>query len=457
MLGTVHIHTRRTALTQGGMGETAVGDKQYTEADLRYAGEIRNGSWRLSLLGREDERHGVESEHASDVQLSFRSDFNPTLQDEVMLQLGISKGSWKGTNVGWLLSEDQDTDYLSGYANLQWKPVLAEGQEWRMQIHHTFNQNEEILVDPPNGDYRTTGSGIRLNCLDVAAPNLRTRLSGEYRLNRLYLPGLLGTEEYLTGDILSLSGSAEWNPSPEWVFHAGAMLEHHSDTNSVNFSPRLALNWLPYDGHAFRIGASRGVRALGMYANHEETNIPGCGQVFLRIEEVEPENINSCEIGYLFGKPELGLQLDARVCHNRSRDILDRLPVAGQSGVKSWTSSIDVDQPGLEYQLGWRPTVPRSTLSVLAAHPIAGVDVSLGYYRTSTMQWLGSDADNPESRYNRLALRLAKDWKTADGRLQASLVVQSLLGEEDESFSEYLYQDQYFKRRAYLSLKYEFR
>jgi iron complex outermembrane recepter protein len=482
MLGTVHIYTRHTALTQGGMGEVAVGDKQYKEANLRYGGETRDGSWRLSLLGREDERHGVEKDHASDVQLNFRGDFNPTLQDELMLQLGISKGSWKGTNVGWLLSEDQDTDYLSGYANLQWKRVASEGKEWSMQIHHTFNENEEILFDPPNGDYRTTGSGIQFNYLDVAAPSLRTRLSGEYRLNRVYLPGLLGTEEYITDNILSVSGSAEWNPSAEWVFHAAAMLEHHSDTGSANFSPRLAANWLPHAGHAFRIGASRGVTALGMYANNEDTVIPGYGQVFLSVEEVEPENIDSYEIGYLFSKPASGLHLDTRVFHNRIRDILDRVPIPGQPGVKTWTNSIAVDQLGLEYQLRWRPTqqgwlvlsqswvdtdadpdpngyyppsVPRSTLSVLAAHPIAGVDVSIGYYRTSEMRWLGSDADDPESKYNRLDLRLAKDWKTADGRVQVALVVQSLLGEEIESFNYYVGQE--FTRRGYVSLKYEFR
>jgi hypothetical protein len=91
---------------------------------------------------------------------------------------------------------------------------------------------------------------------------------------------------------------------------------------------------------------------------------------------------------------------------------------------------------------------------MLAGHSVAGLDVSLGYYHTGKFHWdAGGDF---ASKYNRLDLRLARDWKTGDGRIEAALVIQSLLGREFESFPEYLYQQQYFKRRGYLSLKYEF-
>jgi hypothetical protein len=52
-------------------------------------------------------------------------------------------------------------------------------------------------------------------------------------------------------------------------------------------------------------------------------------------------------------------------------------------------------------------------------------------------------------------LRLAKNWKTSEGRIETALVLQSLLGEERESFQNYV--GQLFARRGYLSLKYEFR
>ena len=157
------------------------------------------------------------------------------------------------------------------------------------------------------------------------------------------------------------------------------------------------------------------------------------------------------------------------------------LVVIRRAFVSSRLLSREVRQRGLEYQLRWRPTphgwlvlsqfwistasdketyyyprsVPRHTLSLLAAHPVAGIDVSLGYYHTGQFYW---DADGEyASKYNRLDLRLAKNWKTINGRIEATLVLQSLLGDEFESFGAYLYTQQYFKRRGYLSLKYTFR
>ena len=263
MLGTVHIFTRHSDMTLGGMGEVALGDKQFRETNLRYGAETSSGSWRLGLLGREDERHGLAQDHASDLQLSFRGDFQPTLKDDVMLQFGASKGLWQGTNVGQFLYDAQLTQYLSGFANLRWKRALREGREWSLQVHHTFNRNEENIplpapLDPLSGDYTTTGSGIQFTYLDQSGSRLRTRFSGEYRVNRVRLPALLGSEEYLKDDISRLSGAAEWSPSPKWVLHAGTMLERHSDTGGTYFSPRLALNWLSSGEHSFRLGYSQG-------------------------------------------------------------------------------------------------------------------------------------------------------------------------------------------------------
>jgi iron complex outermembrane receptor protein len=493
MLGTIHIFTRHSAATQGGMGEVAAGDKQYREANLRYGRETRNGSWRLGLLGREDERHGVAQDHATDVQLNFRGDFQPTLKDDVMLQLGASRGLWQGSNVGFVQNDEQHAYYLSGYANLQWKRVLGQYREWSLQMHHTFNQNQEAIplpapLDSMSGNYRTTGSGIQVNYLDMAVPDLRTSLVAEYRLNRVYLPALLADDAGVRDAIFRLSGAAEWSVTNEWVLHAGAMLEHHSDTASTYFSPRLAVNWLPSSEHAFRLGVSQGMSALGLYASNTDIKLTMNGliqdQLTLSVRNLDPERITSSELGYIFSKPGWGLNLDIRAFHNRIYDIVDTEYIAFPDLVDgrtlTYVNKPEVKQRGLEYQLRWRPaprswlvlsqswiattsdpgtdyypdSVPSRTLSLLATQSFAGIDVSLGYYRMSEMRWFVAGF---ESKYNRLDLRLAKDWKTRDGKVEAALVIQGLLGEEFESFADDLYQQQYFKRRGYLSLKYEFR
>ena len=47
--------------------------------------------------------------------------------------------------------------------------------------------------------------------------------------------------------------------------------------------------------------------------------------------------------------------------------------------------------------------------------------------------------------------------KTPRSKIETSLTLQSLLGDEYESYAPYLYTQQKFDRRGYVSLKYEFR
>lgn len=488
--GTVHIYTRHAATTQGGMGEIALGDKQFREVNLRVGAESAQGNWRLGLLGREDQRHGVAQDQASDVQLSFRGDYQPTHRDSLMVQAGLSNALWQGTNVAVRLSDDQHLRYRNHFAQVQWNRVLGEGWESSLQVHHTVHRNEEAMslpapLDPIDGNYRTLGSGVQLSVLDRSASALRTRFSGEYRLNKVYLDALPNGDRGVEDHIVRLSGALEWNPSPTWVVHAAAMLEHHDNPAGTYLSPRLALNWLPSDGHAFRLGISQGLSAVGSYASDSDikTTINGklFDQMFLGTGKLDPEKMTVSELGYLYNKPEWGLKLDARIFHNRFDDLagLEIIAVPDDlfDGVaRTYVNNQAVTQRGLEYQLMARPgrngwlvlsqswvstdsndayyprSAPRHTLSLLASRPFAGVDVSLGYYRISTMRWLQASSD---SRYNRLDLRLARSWRYSGGTLAAALVVQGLLGEEVESFR--FYDRQSFDRRGFLSLKYTFK
>lgn len=488
LFGTVHVYTRHSALTVGGMGEIAAGDEQYREVNLRYGKETSHGSWRLGLLGREDERHGVEQDHATDLQLSFRGDYLLTNQDDLMVQFGMSKSDWRGTNVGFVLSEDQETDFLSGYANLQWRRALGMGREWSLQLQHTFNQNEEdypvvFPFDPTDGDFRVSSSGIRVSYLDNNLDDFRYSLSAEYRRDSAQATHLIADGRQVRNHIFSLSGSLEWSISPEWVLHAAAMAEHYEDVYGTKLSPRLAINWLPARDHAFRLGVAHAVSGLGLYANNadikQSINEVPVIQIVKSTGELDTEKNNSIELGYLFSYPEQNLNLDLRVFRNR---LYDLITAERPDGFNTYVNRDSITQSGIEYQLKWQPkpggwlvlsqawvdadsdtndklasSVPQSTTSLLAAHPVAGLDASVGYYHVRELRWTGAQQD---SKYSRLDLRLARNWKTADGRVQGSLVVQSLFGREFESFDTDVmpgYGEQVFDTRGYVSLKYEFR
>ena len=496
MLGTIHIYTRHSATTVGGMGEIAAGDNRFKEVNMRYGLETNSGSWRLGLLGREDQRHDVSQDRASDVLFSFRGDLQPTRRDDVMLQFGASRGFGQGGHAGFVFTEDQHAYFLSGFANLRWTRVLGEGREWSLQLHHTFSQNDEDasfpppfdFVDPVTANFRVSGSGLQFTYLNKAASGLRTSFTGEYRLNRARAPGVLSDGQEVEDEIFRMAGAAEWNASADWTIHAGAMLERHSNPEDTHFSPRLALNWLVSPRHAFRLGASHGVSALGLHANHTDIKSTFNGVLFdqavLSTGDLKPEKINSTELGYLMNKPDWSLNLDVRVFHNRIYDIVGPIHVdyPDPNGLEIYANKGHVKQNGLEYQLRWRPSAqgwlvlsqswvatnddqgglyeqsaPHRTLSFLAAHPIGGINFSAGYYRVARMRWIAwLTPSESESKYNRLDLRMAKTWKTGTGRIETALVLQSLLGEEKESF-QYPRERQLFDRRGYLSLKYEFK
>jgi len=487
MMGTIHIYTRHSSATLGGMGEVAAGSRDYGEVNLRYGALTANGGWRLGFIAREDERHGLDHDHARDVQIGFRGDFRASARDDLMLEFGLSRGRWQGTNIGNLVYDDQHAQYLTGHVNTLWKHVLPEGREWLLQFNHTFSQNQEAIplpafLDPLSGDYRTSGTAIELSYLDSASATLKSSLSGEYRVNRARLP-MQRSNDYDYDHILSLSGALEWNPSSEWVVHFGAMLERHSDTRVTSLSPRVVVNWLPSDAHAFRMGVAHGETATSIYVNNIDVRLTVGGvtldRIFLSSVDLEPEKINSVELGYHFTQPEWGVNLDARVFHNHLYNVVDvERRSVGVDSYNTYVNHPSIEVWGLEYQLKWRfahkgwlwlsqswlsshssddvnyeRSVPGYTLSLLASHPLGGLDAKIGYYYTEPMRWYAGRYD---SKYNRLDVRLAKNWKTAGGKWQAALTLQSLNDVEDESFSEYLYKHQKYQRRGYVSLKYEF-
>jgi iron complex outermembrane recepter protein len=493
MIGTIHIYTRHSATTGGEMAELVAGDHLTRELDVRHGAIGEGGSWRLSAVGREDERHAVAHDRAEDRMLSYRGDFRATVQDSLMLELGMARGRWQGTNVGQLAYDDQHAVYQNAYGNLLWTHSIGEGREWSLQVDHTYDQNREAIplpapLDPVSGDFRTTISAIALSFLDKSASEWRHSESVELRSSAVQLPGLFASNGYRTDEALRVSGALEWNPSQDFVANAGAMLERHTDTGRVDVSPRLSLNWLPDHDDAFRLGLSRGTSSLELYGNNTDIRYTIGGvladQVTLSTRKLAAEKIDNLELGYLLNKPALGLSVDARVYHDRLFDLagLESIafpsdPTDGRTDTYVTKDSISID--GLEFQATWHSAtgawlslsqswisrsnsvpafharaIPHYSTSLVAALPFETLRWTAGWYHVDRVQWISGGYD---SQYHRVDLGVEKDWPLAGGSLATSLVLQSLVGSEDESFSEYLYKHQRFEHRGYLRLRYDFR
>jgi iron complex outermembrane recepter protein len=337
------------------------------------------------------------------------------------------------------------------------------------------------VLAPDNLNYEFSRSALEFSWQARPTEQLRTVWTAEVRRDRARSASLAGPDTH-QGSMYRLSGSVEWNPAEEWVLHAGAMLEKHYYAGT-RLSPRVAVNWLPVRGHSFRLGVSRAYRSptfLEQESDFKFTQAPFIlDQILLSPFKLEPERMDSVEVGYLYRLQKLGLDLDTRLFHNRFDQIIDfttPYPVAGElagdGADRTFANLYRARQWGGEYQLRWQPgkatwltlsqswtrirsdfqdlvdSAPHQTLSLLASHDFGVLSGSVGYYRVGKMRWVGS---NETPAYDRIDLRLSRAFKVGNTRAEMAVVAQSILDDYSEFGT-----DHQFEPRAYVSVKLHF-
>lgn len=487
----IHIYTRSAADDPGWTVGAAVGSAKVRDGLLRYAGATGDWQWRVTLNSRRDDWIKNQRDEARDHLLDARAEWRPNNRDEVTLQTGGVLGEWDNSSVGYTFSSQQTTDFFNGYVQAHWQRTLSADSEWSLLVNHTVTRADETfpplfnrslgVLAPDNLNYWFSRSALEFSWQARPTEQLRTVWTAEARRDRAWSASLAGPDTH-QGNMYRLSGSLEWSPSEEWVLHAGAMLEKHYYAGT-RLSPRLAVNWLPVAGHSFRLGVSRAYRSptfLEQESDFKFTSGPFLvDQLLLSPFKLEPERMDSAELGYLYHQATLGLDLDVRLFHNRLDHIIDfttPYPVTGElarNGADlTYANLYQARQWGGEYQLRWQPgkatwvtlsqswtrihsafedlvdSAPAQTLSLLASHDFGLLSGSVGYYRVGKMRWVGSGVT---PAHDRLDLRLSRAFKVGKTRADLTVVAQSILGDYSEFDT-----DRLFEPRAYVSLKLHF-
>lgn len=480
----IHIYTRPAATDPGWTVSASAGSSEIRDGFLRHAGASGDWQWRLSVNSRRDDRIAEARDDARDHLLDARAEWRPNGRDEVTLQSGGVLGEWDNSTVGYTFSNQQTTDFFNGYAQMRWRRTLSADDEWSLLANHTVTRADETFPPlfgallPDNLNYWFSRSALEFSRQARPFEQLRTVWTAEARRDRAWSASLAGPDTH-TGAMYRLSGSLEWSPAEEWVFHAGAMLEKHYYAGT-RLSPRFAVNWLPVRGHSFRLGVSRAYRSPTFLEQESDFKFTLGSHIYdqllLSPFKLEPEHMDSAELGYLYHQEKLGLDLDARVFRNRLDDMIDfstPFPVAGEfsgdGADLTYANLYRARQWGGEYQLRWQPrketwltlsqswvrtranfreledSTPDLNLSLLASHDFGPLTGSIGYYRVGKMRWVSS-SETPA--YDRLDLRVNHVFKVGKTRAELSAVAQSVLGDYSEYDSNRL-----FEPRAYVSLK----
>lgn len=489
----IHIYTRPASADPGWTAAAAAGSAEILDGLLRHVGANGNWQWRVTLNSHGDDWIKNQRDDARDTLLDARAEWRPNNRDEVTLQAGGLLGRWDNSSVGYTFSDQQNTDFFNGYVQARWQRTMSANSEWSLLVNHTVTRADETfppvpapppftgVLDPDNLNYWFSRSALEFSWQARPTEQLRTVWTAEARLDRAQSDSLAGPDTH-QGTMYRLSGSVEWSPAEEWVLHAGAMLEKHYYAGT-RLSPRLAVNWLPVPEHSFRLGVSRAYRSptfLEQESDFKFIQAPFLfDQILLSPFKLEPERMDSVELGYLYHLQRLGLDLDTRLFYNRLADVIDfttPYPVAGElagdGADLTYDNLYEARQWGAEYQLRWQPgksswltlsqswvhtqgdapdikeSTPPHNLSLLAHHDFGVFTGSVGYYRIGKMRWVNS-LETPA--YDRVDLRLGRAFKVGKTRADLAVVAQSILGD----YSEYG-TDRLFEPRAYVSLKLHF-
>ena len=484
VLGVINIVTRHTVDTLGLQGSLAVGANGIRDAQARIGwGSAGGSTFRLTLDRRADDGLTGSNGHNQVGRFNFRADVPLNASDEIQLRAGaVATNAGKGF-AGYVDRLQRDTSLDTNYAQLDWRRSLGADADLVFALSHTQDAYRDsfpysLLPLGINDSIEVQGSGRSSN--DIVSlqhtfrhgPALRVVWGGEFRREQVTSRPLYNTDTAFVTEFTRLFGNAEWWLARDWVFNAGAMLEH-SSMSGDSLAPRLMLNWHLADGQTVRAGVSRGFRPPSAYEQFADVRYAWNGHLLavttLASGKVGPENVLARELGYLGYFPKLQLNLDVRVFHEQISGFITQLK---DTRPKDYANTDNFSIQGLEYQLKWRlwhgarltfnqayiNMDAQDPATALAAPKIAstlalfqklpgGLDLSLMHYEGGVATLHGS---SPNIYMNRTDLRLGWPLRFGARKGELALVVQNL-GQPYQDFDPAFT----FQRRAFMTLQVE--
>ncbi|MEH6471638.1 MAG: TonB-dependent receptor [Halopseudomonas sp.] len=528
-LGAINITTYAPLDQTGSAIRTTVGALDTREVAFRHNNNIGSFNYRLGLNYHKNEGTGIgqdveppflpsQMEDGAEIsQLNLHGLYTPNLSDSFVIQLGVSDGT-VGVGGSNHPADFTPRDVKANYQNLSWDRIISPEQQLRVQASHSRNEydNEGLillsdllrreidafagapqsaieafiagatggesdqLVDEGMETGVTERYDVEVQLTQEWDSALRLVAGVGLRHDRFSSMANLGHDRTLSSNSQRLFGNLEWRFSPDWIANAGAMLEHHQDTEA-RFSPRLGLNWHVAEQQTVRASISRAYRAPSLMEQQlfAALILPSNGQVLdintYTPDELDPERVDALELGYLIEAPSINSVFDLKAyVEEVSNGLAEQWTyTAAVSPDPSWVSTVipdatDPDQKalqiannatwrtkGLEAQwklqpwshtwffLGYAYTdtqgqydrrsgaefkllserTPTHGFSLLASHSFGhGFEASAGFYRQTSVKWhQGSDL----KPYNRLDGRLAKNFKAGDVQGSLEFILQS--------------------------------
>jgi iron complex outermembrane receptor protein len=339
--GVINIITRRAGEEVGGNLSLSLGERNYNDAYVRYGQNNESLDWRVSASSRQAtnfrdlDREGYQyDERIRRQTLNAQAVYRLTGSSAWRANFGLSRGS---DAVGSIAEggeyPDHDRDNKNLFLQLSWHNFYAPGSEISVKYSHSNRSDDESFVfsygglsSPAYYDVDARRDELELQQIHAFSNSVQGVWGGSLRRDVVESDRYFYDLGKVDGTQWQVFGNLDWRLTPEWLLHAGGMLEKHYSTDTL-FSPRVALNYALSPLQSLRVGAGRGYRAPTMFeAKGREAFVyrgvtwPGFLEYGDTVDlaawvdgTVEPEKLDYVELGYVGRYPGIGLQVDARV------------------------------------------------------------------------------------------------------------------------------------------------
>lgn len=480
MTGVVSIITRHAAQDKGVKVKVNQGKFGRNEKFATVGSNVGNFDYKLSIANRKDE--GLPLRHDSkDLSIAnFRGDYQLTDKDTLTFNSVYNSGEFLEDNTfDPVLHPNHTKKVLQSSHQVKWVRTLASGNDLSMNYYYqkyhdrntydafagTLFMDESVLTKRHNLEFTHS----------IYSDDYSLTWGMILRRDKTMAPQYLYQVTNNTVDTKQLFINSEIILNENNILNLG-LLGDNNDTGGSTYSPRISLNHHLNDNSTFRMSYSQSTRSPFIFEEYTNYFVPGFGQVWSDLSDLEPEEINSFDIGYVGLLNDKMTEVDLRLYKNELSNIValdwsipggfyqgDGYDVTGFEASISHKfndtkvllnyarANIDANRLVVVSEPSWYETgVPDDNISLLVMHNFNNeIKGSLGYYYTGTYQQLCCESVSQSPR-KRLDLILSKDFKLGGYHSNMKLVLQNVTNEEVNTrlFNNY-------DRQGYLSFSIE--
>lgn len=448
-MGVINIITLDTTQTPGWMTAVNVGNNQIRDETLRWGGKVgeadvrftarqlsdggfQNGLYSRQWMAETDDRRTSLLELRADLPLTHRDELGVTAS----LVKNVSGYGQPGSPVG---NPIYDFNQSSAALGLLWRHFGEQGDEYKLRYAYvqddasanylqTVNMNCPTIPPvpvtaadkvawcllPPVSFVRNVDPGGKsiqheLEFEHVLTPvgSWRAVWGGGLKSIELHSVAQFSTNAAVRRQTGRVFGNLEYRPTQSWLFNFGAGLENDSRMGWM-FDPRASISYHLMPGHTARFGASRAHRNPSLYeiagfAERRDPSGSGLTNIDYFAQGVQPERVDTLELGYLGELKLLNASVDVRAFIERMPNRIQIIPMALPASqpdnddpmigrylaetmpglantifpygrADSANNVEDVKIRGYEYQLRWQPT---SRTRLIYNGAIVAIDASL--------------------------------------------------------------------------------